>query len=217
MTVRETISAIRLLIKKYDDDSNYTPSALYHFLRQSANKIKRQKLDNNKYVSSKNFNTFKVPLEYTSITDCTGLCEEGLFTKIDIPDVLADNNGNEYLKVTDMKGNELGKSNPCAELDPILSGSVSYERFDDKLKIENAEGLKWIKVTGVWEDLSEWVGKELCGENGSTNTCKSIMDMKFPIDESDSINMYKLTLDLLRFPTSVSEIQTLLDNAKMPT
>ena len=59
MTIGEIISLLRTSIKEHSDDSDFTDQELYLYLNSAANYIKREALDKNKKLLTKQ-NTYDI-------------------------------------------------------------------------------------------------------------------------------------------------------------
>ena len=209
-TIRQDISNIRSLIKQVQDDTDYTDQFLYSLITVASAKLQEQHAMRN----SNNFHwtTFCVPLVKAKShnCDCVEVGCDVLKSKYKIPHAMDGKRGSLLFKVETLGDVLIPPRTPqeviTDNLDDIKSGRTSYFIRDSHLIIWNNLDLKAIQVSGMWEDISKWQGKELCDTDGNPlPACEDVMEMVIPLENNLRFDMYKMVLSLLRIPLSVQE------------
>lgn len=219
-TIREHISALRVQINKYDDDSRYTDEGLYHFLKAASAIWNQRQADKFDKISDFDYADFCVALEKCNIPGCDDCFEEDegcsvLCSTIDIPPTIGNKN-RDLLKIyTAIDRVEIGKTSGSADLhnyDPILSSSLLYDIINSKIVVYNGNAdvvkPRKIVVRGFWEDITAWSGLAACDPNSgsSMDSCYDILDNEFPLDSEYVLLVYDMVLKSLGYNPDPAEV-----------
>lgn len=219
--IGQDISNIRKLIKKVQNDSLYEDQFLYSLLSICASKLQYQRIEKYKRINDFNWFTFCVRLEKVKSHDCDCVeigCDV-LKTVITIPRPMVARN--ELLLKVETLGDVLipPKSPQIVKddnLDDIKRGKPGWHIRNEKVIIWNNLKYKAIQISGIWEDISKWQGKELCDLEGNViANCETVLDQSLPLDEHLRFDAYKMVLSLLRIPLSVMDDITVDNNPEI--
>ena len=217
MTIREHISTLRFIINKHEDDTDYTDAQLYSLLISAAAIMNKRKDERKNKLSDWKFNYYTIGMQKASPigTDCLEIECEQWITKFQIPTPLSGRN-RELIQVCLLDGTPIdrGSKNTSAKnLDPILENSVTYNVINQYIVLHGRKP-KAILIGGIWEDVTDWAGIQLCDEEGqSTKTqCYSLDNDEFPVDTEYNLMMYDEVLKRLGIRLQQGEVQTILTN-----
>lgn len=187
MKIGELISTVRQLIKEVQDDSKYTDSFLWSIISTCA-----------KDKSTIHTRTrFCIELERVKHHDCSCVAVgcDVLRTKYKVPTPIKTT-------VYTMTGNTIGYSSD-QELkfniyDPIKSKSIRHNFHNQYLYIYNTLDLKYVQLEGTWENVTEWIDVQYCG-NGE---CIDVYELESGISRVDTEEVYRKVFNLLQIPLS---------------
>lgn len=221
MTIGEHISAIRLRIQRYDDDSNYKDPAIYHLLKTSAAIINKQKEQQRNKLSDWNVNYYMIGMHKDSPyeSDCIGdFCDKWI-TKFKIPRPLMGRN-KALIDIRTLDGRSItrvGKDYSIDTLDPVKKDSILYDIINGYIVLYNSKP-KAILIGGLWEDITDWEDIKLCDESGKVTNkkCFDITKDEFQVD-TDRVNMmYDMVIQQLVPGVNITEDQQELFNENNP-
>ena len=220
-TIRQNISDVRSLIKQVQNDTPYTDQFLYSLLNAAAIKLQYQRYEKHKMANDFNWITFCVPLELANSHDCDCVAVgcKVLKTPYKIPRPMVA--GNHMLFKVETLGDILiSRKNPQTVkddfLDDIKAGKPGWHIRSEKLLIWNNLKYKAVQVTGIWEDITEWVGKSLCDLDGNPlPPCEDVLDTSFTLEKHLHYDMYRIVLGLLRLPLSLMDDHTVDENSNI--
>jgi hypothetical protein len=208
--VGEEISIFRTLVKEVADDSIYTDQFIYHILSSARALLFKRKTDSFKKISDWEYQQFCVPLEEDLSHNC-GCIKVGCTVfrgKNKLPRVLNSRN-KDLLRITTLDYKEIPivseRQIITSDYDDAFKGKMLATITDRYPIIWNTDRLKAVLITGVWEDISEWVDKSLCDLEGNELECFDFMDTEFSIDSDLRYGMYQLSLELMRLPLALKE------------
>jgi len=213
MTINEHLSAVRLMISRYEDDSKYNDPALYHFLKIAIATIAERAANKNQKVSDFGYFGFCIKLEKHKLVDCDGCLDIGcdvLRSPTKIPGVVTSDK-NDLLKVYTLDMVEIGKIGDdisVANLDPVKAQKYLYDIVNGYLVIYNGdtENLvpQHVYIKGVWEDITEWSNLDICAEDTdsgdsdiSDTNCFDLTSDDMPIPLGDATGVYKVMMELM--------------------
>ena len=187
MKIGELISTVRQLIKEVQDDSKYTDSFLWSIISTCA-----------KDKSTIHTRTrFCIELERVKHHDCSCVAVgcDVLRTKYKVPTPIK-------ATVYTMTGNTIGYSSD-QELkfniyDPIKSKSIRHNFHNQYLYIYNTLDLLYVQLEGTWENVTEWIDVQYCGNGG----CIDVYELESGISRVDTEEVYRKVFNLLQIPLS---------------
>jgi hypothetical protein len=190
MKIGELISTVRQLIKEVQDDSKYTDSFLWSIISTCA---KDKSTVHNR-------TRFCIELERVKHHDCSCVsvgCDV-LKTKHKVPTPIK-------ATILTMDGNTVGHSFD-QELkfnmyDPIKSNAIRYNFHNQFLYIYNTLDLKYVQLEGTWENVTDWINVQYCGNSVGT-TCVDVYELESGIARLDTKDVYEQVFRLLQIPLS---------------
>ena len=216
MTIREHISTIRFIINKYDDDTKYSDPQIYSLLISAGAIMNQRKDAQKKKLSDWRFNYYKMGMEKGSPygEDCIGIgCEEWI-SKFKIPTPLTGRN-KDLIDIRTLDGRPINKvslNDSANELDPVLNNSITYKIVNQYVVLNKK--IKAILIGGIWEDVTDWTGIQLCDDDGNVTdkVCFSLDNDEFPVDADYHFMMYDEVLRQLGLRLRIGEIQNITNN-----
>lgn len=201
-TISEHIAAIRIQIRKYEDDTPYGDQLIFHYLSQAAGTLNRQRANKHAVISDWDFKYFCVPLEKAELNVCPE-CTPAVMCKVlkstfKIPRPLMKKN-RALIDVRKFDGESIppvGMDKEVQSYDPVLSRVEGYAIKNGYLIVFNNLRLPKLEVGGLWEDVTKWAGYNSCGESG-TESCFDLDSDEFPIDSSLSLVAYEMVVTSL--------------------
>jgi len=202
--LKEHISQLRSLIKQYSDDTVFTDPQLYKLLIDAISIMNER--DTAKFVKLNdwNFKTFCVELcrDVSHNCECVKVGCNILKTVYEIPSPVTGRNRN-ILRVLTLDGREIPlvteEEVVFRKYDPIFNGKLMYSVVNGYLIIWNANTdhivPRAIQVRAIWEDISEWDGKQLCPPTGPE--CFDIYEEELPVERKYHFMIYSEILKLL--------------------
>lgn len=216
MTIREHISTIRFIINKYEDDTNYTDPQLYSLLIGAAAIMNKRKDAAKNKLSDWRFTYYQIGMQSGSPygEDCKGVNCKKWITKYKIPTPLTGRN-KDLIDVRTLDGrpiNRVSLNDASNCLDPILNQAFTYQIINQY--ISTNKKLKAILVGGIWEDITDWSGIQLCDSEGNNtgDICFSIDNDEFPVDSDHHFMMYDEVLRQIGIRLRTPEIESLVNN-----
>lgn len=213
MTNAEAISVLRNLISATEDDTKFSDPYLFRILASARNLLFHRKLTRFKKMSEWQWQYFCIPLCIENSHDCNCVkvgCKV-LKSVYEIPRVLTSRNSDQ-IRIRTLGGNLLPivpeRHQRHAVMDPLMSKEITATLQNRRLIVWNTLDLKAIEVGGLWEDLSQWDGIQLCDKEGNLADCFDFYNGLFTIDSELEYPMYQMSLELLRVPLSVPEDMT---------
>lgn len=211
MTINQHISMVRLLMKINDtDDTPFTDEAIYLLFNSVANKLNKDKYTKEYKVSDWNKSTFCIELEQAKSHNCECIAVgcDVLKTVYKIPKAIVKNN-KDLIKFFTLDWTEipiiLEQEQETNQLDDMWKGKTTSSITNRKGMIWNNLDLKAIQVQGVFEDITDWEGVQLCDSDGEKAECFSIDTIDYPLDGDLTYVAYKMMFDILRIPFSLPE------------
>ena len=187
MTIGKHISMVRVRLRQFGDDTLFTDAVIYQALQQAAAIVNSRKDKRKEKLSDWNFPYYPIGMHKASpyADDCIGDVCKRWISKFTIPQPVVGRN-RELIRVTTLDGREIPKADrdqSVSKLDPIMGCDANYEIINDYLVLNNAK-YKAVLVGMVPLDVTDWIGKKLCDENGdlTDQDCYSIENDSFPID-----------------------------------
>lgn len=213
MTIAQHISTLRLLIRRFQDDSYLTDEQIYSLLVQANNIINKRRFDENQIVSEYEFNYYNIGLELKDINPCLETGCKVLRTKHKIP-LPYSSKTNTYLKVLTPFGKEIVKIKYDSMLKhPAYKNKIGYRIKNQYIEIINSTKLSSIQVGAIWNDISEWADKQLCNDdsNGSTGNCFDADSVPFSVENGYEFMLYGEILKILNFYVSTEQVKNILN------
>jgi len=208
--VGEIISSLRILIREHSDDSGFSDAHLYHIAASARTLLFKRKVDRFKKISDWEWQTFCIALvkDKSHNCDCVTVGCDVLKSEFDLPRVMTSRN-KDLIRVTTLGGKEIPLVPERDQLtlvyDPVMKYETTASIISRRLVIWNNLRLKAIQVAGLWEDISEWDGIQLCDKDGDPGDCFDFYNSEFSIDGDLLYPMYQLCLDLLKIPLTLRE------------
>jgi len=189
MLIKEIISRIKALYNKgaASDDARVSDRLIYAKLRSSRSLMIKREIDKKRQVSDWIVQTIKcMELVETHPNECPCLPAPGcdiLRTKEKLPKPVQSMIGPELEAVSNMDGTVIfSKTNWVRKKyksgNKFTSGEPDYFIKDDYLFLTVNSLLKYVTVSGVFEDPLAIVYLDACAES-----CIDPMDQEFPLDE----------------------------------
>ena len=208
-TINEHVSAIRGLIKKYENTTHFTNEMIYFHLTQAAAIVNKQKAEKYEELSEWNTPTYCIGTESTTQHPCECLEEVGckmIRTKYKIPKPLVSKH-RTMMRVMTLDHKIIPNIKPemadVYQLDEIKKDQLFYFIQNEYVYIVNGTPKsgkpKALLIKGYWEDISDWVGIKLCDPEG-TDTDEYCFDMdahEFPMDQDSTYRAYDYVLQKL--------------------
>lgn len=218
-TIGQHISNIRGLIKVYSrTQENYTDQAIYELLKSARALLIKQVAKQYNYISDWNWETYTIALQVSDPPnwDCvpTYLKKNCKILKSThkIPQPLKSRN-HSLIEVNTLGGQNIDlyteKEQTVFKDDPIRSKSIMGSIINSYLYIWNNPDLLFAKVSGVWEDPSDWAEIPDC--TGTTPTCFDVYTDNFSLDEDLKDAAYDIVLKKLNLPLQM--IQDITNNS----
>lgn len=211
MTVGQHISTLRLLIRKFEDDSYLTDEQLYSLLVQANNIINKRRFDRNDIINDYELNYFTLEIDWVELDNCIDNCKiRRSIHKLPEP---YSSDTNLYIKVETIKGETIAnRKYNSLDCHPMFQG-LSYRIRNQYVEILNDNKLKYIRIGGIWNDISEWTGIEACTTTDDNNvTCFDKNTATFQIESGYEFMAYSEILKLLNYYLSTEQIQDTLNN-----
>jgi hypothetical protein len=199
----EIIATFRTLIKEHTDDNLYTDAYLFRILTSAKNLLYKRKLDKFKKLSEWEWTCFCIPLciDKSHNCKCVKVGCNVLKTKFKLPRTLTSRN-KDLIRITTLDNTEIPlireREHLSNMLDPVMSKTVTASVIDGYLVIWNTLKLKGVQVCGVWDDITQWDGIQLCDIAGNETECFDINSLPFNIDGEIEYPMYQMGLELMR-------------------
>jgi hypothetical protein len=180
MNINKAVSALRLKISQYDDDTILQDEALYEIIIANAAIVISRYSDKGFKLSDFLFTTYGVKLQMvdSDFFPCETLDRCRLLESVfNIPTPLVARNRIQF-KVN-WNGTELPRYNSANEYDDIKKSVPSWEIANQKLRIRNIKTLKGIEVKGIWYNEMEWFDKKYCPDT-ETVECFNLDEIIIP-------------------------------------
>ena len=212
MTIGQHISMIRTRLRQYGDDSLFTDALIYQALQQSAAIINSRKDKRKERLSDWNFPYYPIGMNEASpyADDCIGdVCKKWI-SIYKLPQPVVGRN-RELVDIRTLDGREIpkaGKDQSVTKLDPIMGCDPNYEIINNYLVLNNAR-YKAVLVGMIPLDVTDWIGKKLCDENGNATSqdCYSITEDSFPLDGEYISMAHDMAVQALRpdLPNNINQ------------
>ena len=213
MTNAELIATIRGLIREVSDDTAFTDQYLYRIASSARNLLFIRKLNKFKHTSEWEWRYFCVPLEKAMSHDCDCIkvgCTV-LKTKYTIPRALNSRN-KDMIKIRTLGNIEIpivpDRSIETFMLDPIMSKNPMASIVNRRIIVWNNLKFKAINVGAIWEDISQWDGKDLCDSEGEITDCFDFYNEEFVLDPEFEYDVYRMVANVLNLPLQLVEDNT---------
>lgn len=217
-TISQHISNIRGLIEKYTrTPEQYTDQFIYELLKTSRATAIEEEARKNQKLSSIVYQSYTIKMEsadppnHECVPDYLIEPECKVVVSVcDIP-VSLKNRNTELLKVSTLSGQAINLYTEAdwlrAKHDCIKSKMLSGSIINGKLYVWNNPKLRYVKISGVFEDPLAWQECPSCDEMGDevASPCFDIAVDDFAIDEKIKLRAYTLVLELLKIPFGVDQ------------
>jgi len=211
--VKEYIAQIRSLIKQYSDDTAFSDIQLYKLVIDAIAIMNEREANKFTKISDWNYKTFCVELcqSVSHVCGCITVGCKVLKTIYEIPSPISGRN-KDLIQVLTLDGRELPQVTEeeiqHRKYDPIFANKLMYSVVNQQLVIWNADVdhvvPRALQIRAVWEDISEWDGKELC-PNGNTTVCYDIYEEELSIDRKYHFMIYNEILRMLNIQIQLKE------------
>ena len=187
------------------DDFKISDEQVYFILKYARAKLIKDKFDKYHYINIANYQTIDcLKLELVPEINCpcfTNDCKV-LRSKCELPRVITGRNGLLIQGIYDLSGNVISETSKSKlqyyKYSKTKQNRVSYYILNNHLYIQNADRLKAVSITALFEDplaLSSGLGEcNSCGDNGS---CYDPYTMDFPLDLDLTTYLNKMTYEEL--------------------
>lgn len=215
-TIGQHISNLRGLIVKYSrTQENYTDQFLYQLLNGARTRRINSVAKNLDQLSEWLWQTFTIEMEQSDPPnwECVPSYLKGNCKVIKsiykIPPAI------KGLNKTMMSFSTLGgkgidlyteDEQTIYKDDKIRSKFIMGSIVNGYLYIWNNPDLKFVKVNAIWQDPTDWALIPDC--TGELDTCYSIADSYYPLDEEDKDLVYDMAIQKLAIPLKLQQDQT---------
>jgi len=211
MTIEKHISAIRALLRKYDEtDDPFSDEQLYHYFNTAAVRLVTQKLEREKKY---NFTFFCIPMEKGYVHECACLnvgCEVMRSVQA-LPEPITTRAGMLF-KVMDLDFGEIPYIEPqradSINLDPVREGKVHYSWINGHIVLWNTDGRRplAIQVGAVVADPTQWANIDACDRNGNeAGSCYNVATDDYPITGDLVYEAYRHAIQLMGITLQLEE------------
>jgi hypothetical protein len=224
MTVNETISRLKGLLKEHDRSKGvYTDKFLWENWVIAKDLVVSQRLRSGKSLNSLAYTTICMELEKAKSHECGCIlvgCDV-LKTKYKLEDVLTTTNMTKIrvmtLDNTIIDEIDEWEFNAFDKYDDVFRDQTLYSIVNNRIVIWNNLDLKVIQVSAIWSDVTKLADIQYCSDNNDTNLpCVDIFNKDIGIDVDLAYRIDQLWLERMgtTLPLREDELNDSNANAK---
>lgn len=215
-TIGQHISNLRGMLNKYSRTQDaWTDQFLYEMLNGARSEILENIGKKLNKISDWAWQTYTIEMEQSDppnwecVPDYLKKKCKVIKSKYKIPQPIKSRN-KDQVSFSTLGGEEINLYTETEQVifknDKIRSRKIMASIINEYLYIWNNPDLKFVKVSGIWQNPADWAIIPDC--TGETEFCFNIFTSKYPLDESNKNSAYKMTFELLGIPLKLQPDQT---------
>jgi hypothetical protein len=224
MTVNETVSRLKALLKEYDRSPGVmTDQMIWENWVIAKDRVIGQRLNQHKHLNQMAYVTICMELEKAKSHECGCIlvgCDV-LKTVHPLTQVLSSTNSNK-LRVMTLDNTIIDPINEWEfnyfdKYDPIYQDKLLYSIVNQHIVIWNNLDLKVIQVSGVWSDVTKLADIQYCKDNNNTNLpCVDVYNKNIGNFDAELVDMIdRVFFERMNIPLSLREDELNDSNANI--